>query len=208
VLIASLSVGDEFRFGTIRTSLLASSDRRRFLAARLASLVAITVGVFAALILLGTILGIGLAAIGADLGANTTKVDGASAAVWLGAQVLTTVVVIALATALSVLLRSGALPLLLILVGGLVDLAVAHLPVFAPNELLSGVPQAFLGQSIRTLTAITGIATHALALSDPGDVPYQAIEVPLIAVAAVIAVWGVLFILIADRRLRTMDVVE
>lgn len=208
VLISSLAVGDEFRFGTIRTSLLAASDRRKFLAARFVSLTALTVGLFVALLLLATILGLGLAVIGADLGSNTMTVGAASAVVWLGAQILTTMVVIALATALTVLLRSGALPLLLILVGGLVEVFIAHLPIFAPNEFLSGVPQVFLTQNIRTLSAVLAQDTRAIALSEQGELPYMAFAMPMVGVAAIIAAYGVVFLVLADRRLRTMDVVE
>jgi len=208
VLISSLAVGDEFRFGTIRTSLLAAGDRRRFLGARLVSLLAMTVGLFVALVLVGSLLGLGLGLVGADLGVSTVTIDAASAVAWLGAELLTAMVLIALATALTVLLRSGALPLLLILIGVLVELFVANLPVFAPNELLAGVPQAFLVRSIRTLIGDVGLDTHALALSEAGEQPFQAFEVPMFGVAAIIAAWGLLFVLIADRRLRTMDVVE
>jgi hypothetical protein len=208
VLIASLAVGDEFRFGTIRTSLLAAGNRRRFLAARLVSLLTLTVGLFVVLSLLGTILGLGLGLLGADLGANTISVVAPSAVAWLGAQLLTTMVLILLAVALTVLLRSGALPLILVLIGALVELFVANLPIFAPNELLSGVPQSFLIQSIRTLTMTLGLDTNAIALSDTTGIPYQAIAIPMFGVAAIIAAWGVLFLVIADRRLRTMDVTE
>lgn len=117
-------------------------------------------------------------------------------------------VVLALGTALTVLFRSGVFPLLLIIIAALVELFVSHLPVFASNEFLSGVPQAFLPNNIRTLTAALGLDTHALALSEAGELPYAALEIPLLGVAAIVAAWGALFLWIADRRLRTMDVVE
>lgn len=208
VLITSLAVGDEFRFGTIRTSLLAAGNRRSFLVARVISLLTVMVGLFVVLVGLGTILGVGLGLVGADLGSNTIAVHAPSAVAWLGAQVLTTMVLMLLAVALTVLLRSGALPLLLILIGSLVEIFVANLPIFAPNELLSGVPQVFLTQNIRLLTAYLGFDTNAIALSEGGERPYQAIEIPMIGVALVVAAWGILFLLIADRRLRTMDVTE
>ncbi len=207
VLTASLAVGDEFRFGTVRTSLLAAGSRRRFLAARLVSLFVMTVGLLAALVLLGTILGLGLRAVGAEVSATTTPIDPAAGLAWFGGHVLTTMTVISLGLALTVLLRSGALPLLLILFGGLIELFIANLPIFAPNELLSGVPQGFLGASVRTLTTRLGLDTHAVALAG-AEVPFAAIELPLVTIAAIIAAWGLLFLLLADRRFRTMDVVE
>ncbi|MDQ3128297.1 MAG: ABC transporter permease subunit [Chloroflexota bacterium] len=207
ILGASLAVGDEFRFGTVRTSLLAAGNRRRFLGARLVSLFAISVGLFAILALIGVVLGLGLRIVGAELAPVTTPIDPLSALQWLAAQVLTTMVLIALAVALTFVLRSGALPLLLILIAALVELFVANLPIFGPGEFLAGVPQGFLTTSIRTLTTVLGYQTHAVALAD-AEVPTTAIDLPLVVVAGIIAAWGLLFLVIADRRFRSMDVVE
>lgn len=207
ILLASLAVGDEFRFGTIRTSLLAAGDRRRFLAARLLTIVAMTVGLYFALAAIGALFGAALSLGGADLGNPAPAVDTPSAVAWLAAQVLITLSVIGLAIAMTLLLRSGALPVLLIIIAGFIELFVANLPVFGPNELLAGIPQALLSTNIRTLLARLSIDTHAVAFSRT-EVPFQAIQVPVLAVAAIVAAWGVLFLLLADRRLRTMDVVE
>lgn len=207
ILGASLAVGDEFRFGTVRTSLLAAGNRRRFLGARLVSLFGISVGLFAILALIGVVLGLGLRIVGAELAPVTTPIDPLSALQWLAAQVLTTMVLIALAVALTFVLRSGALPLLLILIAALVELFVANLPIFGPGEFLAGVPQGFLTTSIRTLTTVLGYQTHAVALAD-AEVPTTAIDLPLVVVAGIIAAWGLLFLVIADRRFRSMDVVE
>ncbi len=207
VLGASLAVGDEFRYGTIRTSLLAAGNRRRFLGARLVSLFAVTVALFAILALIGVILSLVLRIVGAELAPVTTPIAPISALLWLGSQVLTTMVVIALAVALTMFLRSGALPLLLILIAAFVELFVANLPIFRPGEFLAGVPQAFLTTSIQILTTIVGYQTHAVALAD-AEVPTTAIELPLGVVAGIVAAWGILFLVVADRRFRTMDVVE
>lgn len=207
ILGASLAVGDEFRFGTVRTSLLAAGNRRRFLGARLVSLFAITVGLFAILALIGVVLGLGLRIVGAELAPVTTPIDPLSALQWLAAQLLATMVLIALAVALTVVLRSGALPLLLILIAAFVELFVANLPIFSPGEFLAGIPQGFLTTSIRMLTTVLGYQTHAVALAN-AEVPTTAIDLPLVVVTAIIAAWGILFLVIADRRFRSMDVVE
>jgi ABC-type transport system involved in multi-copper enzyme maturation permease subunit len=207
VLVGSLAIGDEFRYGTVRTSLLAAGNRRRFLAARLVSLLVMTVGLFVALAMLGAIFGLGLRAAGAEVSAVTTPVDPASALAWFAAQILTTMVVIALGSALTLLLRSGAMTLLLIVVITLAELFVAALPIFRQGEFLSGVPQVFLWNAIRTLTSRLGFDSHAVALRG-GDLPPVAIDLPLAVVVAIAAAWGLLFLLVADRRLRTMDVVE
>jgi hypothetical protein len=136
-------------------------------------------------------------------------------------------VVISLGLVLTVLLRSGALPLLLIIIAALVELFVAALPIFAATEcpfaaptsvgdpssaatcwsVLAGVPQAFLARSIQTLTARLGTDTHALAFAGV-QAPTGPIDLPVFAIAGIIAAWGVLFLILADRRFRTMDVVE
>src|SRR5258706_230045 len=140
-------------------------------------------------------------------------------------RALAAMVVISLGLALTVLLRSGAMPLLLIILAGLVELFVGLLPIFAATECpfagptsdpssgavcwsaLAGVPQVFLARSIRTILAQLGSETHALVFAgDP--VPTGPIGLPVLAIAGIIAAWGVLFLIVADRRFRTMDVVE
>jgi ABC-type transport system involved in multi-copper enzyme maturation permease subunit len=207
ILIASLAVGDEFRFGTVRTSLLAAGNRRRFLAVRFVSLLALTVGLFVAMALLATLLAIGLRIVGAEVATTTTPIDPVAAVGWFGAEILATMTVLALGTALTLLLRSGALPLLLIIMAGLLELFLTALPVFQAGEFLAGVPQAFLTNSIRTLTVRLGLDTHAIALTGV-EPPPSAIEMPLIVVAAIIVAWAAVFVVGADRRVRTMDIVE
>lgn len=227
VLMASLAVGDEFRFGTIRTSLLAAGKRRRFLFARVVSLTAMTVALFGAMVVLAVVLGIGLRIVGAEVNPSTIPIDAGAGLAWLGAQILATMVVISLGLALTVLLRSGALPLLLIIIAALVELFVAALPIFAATacpfaaptsgtdassaatcwSVLAGVPQAFLARSIQTISARLGTDTHALAFAGV-PVPTGPIDLPPLAIAGIIAAWGLLFLFIDDRRFRTMDVVE
>jgi ABC-type transport system involved in multi-copper enzyme maturation permease subunit len=207
VLLASLAVGDEFRHGTIRTTLLAAGRRRLFLAARLVSLAVLTVGLYLALALLGVALGAAIRLFGGEVSATSTPLDAVAGLAWLSATVLETFVLIAFCVALTVLLRSGALPLLLILLYLVGEVFIASLPVFRLPELLSGVPQATLSGSILELTGRLSVLTHAVGLAD-ARVPEVAIELPLIAVAAVVMAWGVFFVVVADRRLRTMDITE
>ena len=207
VLISTLAVGDEFRFGTIRTSLLAAGNRPRFLAARIVTLAVVTIALFVLVALLGALLGLGLAAIGSDLGVGSTPIDAVSSVAWLGGHVLTAIAVISLGLLLTVLLRSAALPILLIIIAGFIELFLANLPIFAPNEPLAGVPQSLLSVNLRRLGSELGLNTHALALAD-AEVPYQAIAIPLVGVVAIIVAWTVLFLLLANRRLATMDIVE
>ncbi len=207
ILIGSFAVGDEFRFGTIRTSLLAAGNRRRFLAARLISLAGMTVGLLAALLVLGALLGAILAAVGADVPPTTVPIDALSCAAWFVGQVLLTVVIVCLGTAITLLLRSGALTVLLILIWALFESFLVNLPIFAPGQLLAAVPEALLTTNIRILLSDLGRATHAVGVAGL-DPPGRAIVLPTIIVAAIVAAWGLLFLAVCDRRLRRMDVVE
>jgi hypothetical protein len=150
---------------------------------------------------------VGLGASGSDLGAGSSPIDAVSSIVWLGGHILTAAAVISLGLLLTVLLRSAALPILLIIIAAFIELFLANLPIFAPGELLAGVPQSLLSVNIRRLGSELGLNTHALALAD-AEVPFQAIAIPLVGVVAIIAAWTVLFLLLANRRLATMDIVE
>ena len=65
--LTSLTLGLEFGWGTIRTVLLASPDRRRFLVSRLLALATVGLAVFAGLLVLGLVLPEVLAVSGAHL---------------------------------------------------------------------------------------------------------------------------------------------
>ena len=206
-LIATLIVGDEFRHGTIRTSLLAASDRRRFLGARLITIAAITVALFGALIVLALVLSVGLHLIGAELPPPTRPIDAAAAVGLIGGELLVVFAATALGLALTVLLRSGALPLLLTLIYAFVEAFIAHLPVFAPHEPLAGFQGVFLTSAAQRVIQTLAQASNGLAfeVSLPDDVEHL---LPLWVSVTIVAAWLALFVTIADRRLRTMDIVE
>jgi ABC-type transport system involved in multi-copper enzyme maturation permease subunit len=207
-LIATLIVGDEFRHATIRTSLLAASHRRRFLAARLVTISAITAGLFALVVALGLILSVGLHLVGAELPRPTIVIDGGSALALVGGELLSVFAAIGLGIAMTVILRSGAFPLLLILIYAFIELFLANLPVFAERQPLAGMHQLFLTQSARHLLETLGQATNALAFSQSFDGVDPGTLAPLWTSAVIVAAWLALFVAIADRRFRTMDIVE
>ena len=207
ILVASLAVGDEFRHGTIRTSFLAAGHRRRFLAARLVSLSVLVIGLHLALVLLGFVLAIVLRVVGADVTPTVTPISAAAAIAWFGGLVLVATVLVSLATFLALLLRSGALPLLILLIGGLIELFLVNLPIFARGEPLAAVPHGLLTTSLQLLGARLGADTHAIALV-VGEMPERAVVLPLVVLAGVVLAWGIVFVLAADRRIRRMDIVE
>jgi hypothetical protein len=209
-VVTTLLVGDEFRFGTIRASLLAASDRRRFLAARLVTIAALLVGVFAILAILGLVLGLGLRVVGAELPpvpADWVPLDIPAAAGTIAAIVLSGAAILAFGVLVSLLTRSGALPLLFVLIWLFAESFVASLPIFVVGQPLAGVPQAFLTVSVRTLVSDLAAASHAWAMGEVFP-PAAAIDLPLWTVGLVVAAWLGLFVALADRRLRKMDIVE
>jgi hypothetical protein len=209
-VVTTLLVGDEFRFGTIRASLLAASDRRRFLAARLVTIAAILVGVFATLAVLGVVLALGLRAVGAELPptpADWVPLDPAAAVATIAAIVLSGGAVLAFGVLVTLLTRSGAFPLLLVMIWLFAESFVASLPIFVVGQPLAGVPEAFLTVSVRTLVSDLAGMSHAWAVGQVFP-PAAAIDLPPWAVALVVVAWLGLFVALADRRLRRMDIVE
>ncbi len=208
-LIASLAVGDEFRFGTLRTSLLAAADRRRFLAARMISLLLVTLGMFLALMLVAIVLSAGLAVVGAELPV-AAPIDLPAAIGLVLADILAASVVILLTALLSLLMRSGALAFLVALLVLLLDLFLSQLSAFralGSDTPLAAVPQLSLANSMRTLQAVLGHAAGGLAFADV-PVSNGPLDLGPGALALIVAGWGVVFLFVADRRIRRMDVVE
>lgn len=206
VLIASMATGDDFRYGTIRTSLLAASDRRRFLAARLVSMTVIAVGLIATILVLGVVLPLILAVVGADLPA-APALDPVGTVLLLGVDVLAAVGLMAFATMVTLLLRTGTLSVLILLIYGLIELYVANLPIFALGNFLAAVPQFFFIQGIRSVQL--RLAYDAGSLASGGEpFPAMAVDLGVPAMIAIVLAWTMLFLAIADRRLRRMDVTE
>jgi len=206
VLIASMATGDEFRYGTIRTSLLAASDRRRFLAARLVSMTVIAVGLIATILVLGVVLPLILAVVGADLPA-APALDPVATVLLLGVDVLAAVGLMAFATMVTLLLRTGTLSVLILLIYGLIELYVANLPIFALGNVLAAVPQFFFVQGIRSVQL--RLAYDAGSLASGGEpFPAMAVDLGVPAMVGIVLAWTLLFLAIADRRLGRMDVTE
>jgi hypothetical protein len=206
VLIASMAVGDEFRFGTLRTSLLAASDRRRFLAARMISLAAIAAGLIGTILLLGIVLPLLLALVGAEL-VPAPPLDPLGTILLLGVDLLIVVALMAFAVMVTLLLRTGTLGVVILLIYGLIELYVANLPIFALGNFLAAVPQFFFVESIRSIQL--RLASDAGSLATAGEsFPPMAVDLGAPVMIAIVAAWALLFLAVADRRIRSMDVTE
>jgi ABC-type transport system involved in multi-copper enzyme maturation permease subunit len=211
ILITATTLGDEFGWGTLRTSLLASSDRLRFLTARVLSLVGVAAVLFAALLVLGVLLPGVLAVTGSNVPA-APPVDPGWLAVLVLADLVISITLIGFATMATVLVRSGSIALIAVLVyvaieGALLSL-LTRFDAFQDAGSLQWVLNLFPFRG--TLTILDKLAVAAgrgesgfnpgsTSQPDPG-----AALLPLAAVAA----WGTLFLSIAFLRFRRMDIVE
>ena len=207
VFATTLILGEEFRYGTVRTSLLAASDRRQFLAARLITFLAMIVALFAALILLSLVLALMLRVFGAEIPPSPQPINAAASIALFASELLITFTFVAFGVALTLLTRSGALPLLILAVWVLAELFVFSLAIFQVGQPLAAVPLVFLTTNIRALLTTLAADTGAIALVDSGSLS-AAISIPTWGVAAIVVAWAVLFLAIADRRFRSMDIVE
>lgn len=209
VLLVATSLGDEFGWGTIRTTLLASSHRARLLLVRLGVISAISVGLVTALALLGAVLPLILQALGAprvdvpplDLGAVGVLILGTLEAGFL---------VMAFGAMATLLVRSGGLTLVVLLVYVAVEAAILTVLIrfqaFQDNRGLEWVLDAFPIRGISRLTDTASRVASGLPRFAGEQLPTDlgVTVVPLIA----LAVWGVLFLAVAYGRFTRMDIVE
>lgn len=206
ILMMAIVLGDEFRFGTIRTSFLAANDRRRFLATRLLVFGALAVAVFLALTLLSGVLSLLLLVTGSELAPATIALAPASLLAMVVTEVGVIVVGIVLAALVTLIVRSS-LSFLLIAVWLAIEAAITALPIFQPDEPLGAFRQLFLTSEIRTLLARLATESHAVAFADVTAPDATISSGPAMEVAVIVA-WGLLFLALADRRIRRMDIVE
>lgn len=217
ILITSTTIGDEFGWGTVRSSLLASSDRRRFLLARVTALVGVAIVIFAALLLLGILLPGLLAVIGSSPPAPPPINPG-----WLGLLVLADLVIsitmIGFATMATLLVRSGGLALvgalIYIVVEGALLALLSRFPVFQDGggELVQNVGVLHWMLNVfpfrATVTVLDRLAVGAGRVEaypgSNGTVDLGEAWPPL----AALVVWAAVFLLIAFWRFRRMDIVE
>lgn len=127
--LAAALTGAEFAYGTIRTTLVANPDRRRFMGVRLLALAAIAVVLTGTLVLIGAALPFVAQLFGQEWPTEVPVRGGLPGII--GAVLLAAAFVIGLTTAFAVLLRNSAIALVLtvalMLIDGLVHGLVVRL---------------------------------------------------------------------------------
>jgi hypothetical protein len=211
-LITATTIGDEFGWATLRTSLLASSNRRRFLVVRLGALAIAGLLILGLLLIVGTVLPFLLDIPRSKLPAELPSIDGGALLVLLAGLLVASLLVTAFSASFTLLFRNGALTLVAILVWVAVEAAVLTLLLRFPNFGEGDKPpDAWLLEAfpIRGLTTLIGMAGKAatgmpsyLGEQVSRDVTAAAVPITSFAIAALI------FASFAFRRFERMDIVE
>jgi ABC-type transport system involved in multi-copper enzyme maturation permease subunit len=211
ILLTSIVLGEGFGTGTIRTTLLAASHRRRVLAARLGVLVTTAVLMFVLLLLIGTIAPLILGVAAGRMPASVPAVDGGALAIMLGGELLAAIAIIGFASMATLFVRSGALAFVAILVYTAVEGAVLVLLSRFPNFDYSTGTETWMTTAlpIRGLTEIITVAGRAASglASYPGEVISRDTHSTLLPLAS-FTVLAIVFGLVAFRRFSRMDIVE
>ena len=224
ILLTATTIGDEFGWATIRTSLVASSRRRRFLLVRLAAIVVAGLLIFGLLLVVGTLLPLLLNIPQSKLPATLPDFDGGAFIVLIGGELVASLLVIAFAALTTLLFRNGALALGAVPVWVAVEAAVLMLLLRFPNfgggalsELGGDQPppppppdawmlDAFPLRGITTLVQTAGRAASGLP-SYVGDVVGRDVAAAAVPITSFTILAAVLLAL-AFRRFSRMDIVE
>ena len=214
VLLTATTLGDEFGWGTIRTTLLGSSHRWRLLLVRLGALWLTAAVVLVLLLLIGGITPLFLGVSNRPLPSPMPGIDPGALAILLGGLLLVSLVVITFGTLATLLVRNGALTLVSVLIYVVVEAAVlVVLTRFAPFGTDSTGRPGDLAWMLDALPAhglVTVLDVGARAASTmvryEGEVirPIRDVTVPLLGFAG----WAALFGSLALWRFRRMDIVE
>lgn len=208
ILLTATSIGDDFGWATIRTTLLASSHRVRLLLVRFAALTVASIAILGVLLVLGVALPAVLSLVGAQLPPAPPVNVGALAVLVVGLLEVS-LVVIAFAAMATLLVRSGGLTLVVMLVYVVVEAAILALllqfDAFKQDGPLAWLLDAFPVRGLATLTDVASRAASAIPRYQ-GDVirSLDDATVPMVA----LLIWGMLFGAIAFRRFTRMDIAE
>ena len=222
ILLTATTIGDEFGWATIRTSLVASSRRRRFLFVRLGAIAVAGLLIFGMLLVVGTLVPLLLNIPPSKLPATLPDFDGGAFMVLLGGELVASVLVIAFAALTTLLFRNGALALVAVPVWVAIEAAVLLLLMRFPNfggPALSQVgdqpppppPDAWLLDAFplrgfTTLTQTAGKAASGLP-GYVGEVLGRNVAVVAVPITSFTILAAILLVL-AFRRFSRMDIVE
>lgn len=218
VLLTATTIGDEFGWGTMRTSLIASTNRRRFLLVRLGAIVVASLVIFGLLLVVGTVAPLLLNIPASKLPVAMPDFDAGAFLVMLGGEAIAGLMVIAFAAAVALLMRNGALVLLAALVWLAVEAAVLSLLFRFPEIAgtfsetgqtpgpLAWVLEIFPLRGLTTLIQTTAAAASGLPAYQ-GEVISRDLDIVAVPITS-FAILTVIFAAVAFYRFQRMDIVE
>jgi ABC-type transport system involved in multi-copper enzyme maturation permease subunit len=212
VLLTATTIGDEFGWATIRTSLIASTRRRRFLAVRLGAIAVGGLLIYGLLLLIAIVVPLVVNVPASKLPATMPAFDVGTFLVLLGGELVATLAVMAFAALITLLVRNGGLTLVSLLIWVAVEAAIltalSRLPNFSDGQpppdawLLDAFPLRGITTLVNTLgKAATGLPSY------PGDAVSRELgnaPVPIVSFAILSLILGAA----AFRRFQRMDIVE
>ena len=219
LLLTATTLGDDLGWGTVRTNLLASGNRRRVLAARLTCIAAAGSLMFALLLLVGSLLPFLINVTGSGLPAELPPLDVGALLFLLVGELLAAFAVMGFAALATLVFRSGPLALVALPVWFAVEAAILvtllRFPNFSGRQGPDGnwIPgqDAWLLEAfpLRGLTTLIDTAARAasglpryLGEPMPGDLTLaMPVTVTFAALAVVLLAAGF-------RRFQRMDIVE
>ncbi len=216
ILLTATTIGDEFGWATLRTVLVASSHRWRFLAVRFAALATCAILIFGILLLVGILLPLVLSIPASKLPSSLPAFDGGAFLVLLAGEIVATFLVIAFAALVTLLARNGALTLLAALVWVAVEAAVLSALVRLPNfgiSTIEGAPppdawllDAFPLHGLTTIMQTVGRAATGLP-TYPGEAFARESGVALVPIVSFTILIAIMTAA-SFRRFSRMDVIE
>jgi ABC-type transport system involved in multi-copper enzyme maturation permease subunit len=209
ILLTATSLGDEFGWATIRTTLLASSHRWQLLSVRLFGLVAIAVVIFGSLLVLGAILPVVVGVSNHQLVAQP-PFDVGALFVLLAGYLVASTAAIGFAALATLLVRSGALTLVAVLVYATAEigilLAMSRFAEFQPEGALAWVPTLLPVRGLTEITSVAGRAATGLP-SFADEVVPRTLDTAILPIVSLVVATAV-FTGLAYRRFARMDIVE
>ena len=216
ILLTATTIGDEFGWATIRTVLVASSHRSRFLFVRFVVLASIAVLIFAMVLLVGILVPLVLNVPASKLPAAVPAFDGGAFLILVVGELVAAFLVIAFAAVITLIVRNGAISMVGALVWVAVEAAILTLlfrfPNFSQQAPDGGPPpdawmlDAFPLRGLSTLVQAAGRAASGLP-SYPGEGitrdPSIAL-VPMVSFTILTVILGAA----SFRRFSRMDIVE
>jgi hypothetical protein len=203
VLVAT-SVGAEFAWGTIRTALLARSDRGRLIASRLIAIALVGLLFVGLLLVVGTLMPVVLSALGEHQAADQPLQP--DLAPFIGARLAAIAFTIGLAAFLTVLSRNAPMTILLGLIYVLAELLVGSNPSLHGSDATAAIVRCLPIASVVGLVGDASTPGGAVPTS-PGSA-YVVVVFPLWLSFAISVAWTAFLVGASITVIRRADISE